>query len=185
MLPRPPAWQLGRPTFHFQDRTSCWSQVVRLLAHPSTHHRKPLTTPASHRPGPAWRARQVWSDYTHRNPDGALCSGWATCALRDKYGRQTGWLTRKLTSGSKKRGHHYRRTNPRPPPVRFGPWTVTDVALPVPAHPPTCNSLGKSYISHRSIPCGPAHPPPRPSPLLAASSSLPPPDAHSPHPRSK
>lgn len=138
-----------------------------LLFHQLTQN--PSQPPPATGPGPAWRARQVWSDYTHRNLDSALWSGRATCACGISTESQIGWLTRKLP-GSKQREVIITvpRTNPTDhflsDSVVGGLWPVTDVALPLPAHQPTCNSVGKSYISHRSIPCGPAHPTPGPHP---------------------
>lgn len=57
-------------------------------------------------------------------------------------------------------GRHYYRGANHACAVRFGPPTATDVALPICRPSLACNGLGKSCISHRSVPRAPAHPQP-------------------------
>ncbi len=87
--------------------------------------------PACHRPSPAWRARQAWSDYTHRNLGRRTLVG-RLAHHAGEIGNTPGGLTRK-PSGSKgdaiiTEGKNLAHA------VRFGPQTVTDVAPPPPAH---------------------------------------------------
>ena len=104
-------------------------------------------------------------------------SGRATCASCGRD-RQHAWRANSQTFRLKRRRHYYRGQKPRPCcPIRSpaGYRRRTTASHP----PPACNSLGKSYISHRSVLVAQHIPPPAgPNTLVTTSQllSLPPPE---------
>ncbi len=98
--------------------------------HPSAFCATPRN-PACHRPSPAWRARQAWSDYTHRNLGRRTLVG-RLAHHAGEIGNTPDGLTSQtfrlkseafITEG-KNLAHA----------VRFGPRTVADVAPLPPTH---------------------------------------------------